>query len=311
MNFEEFKSSDPRDKIYGLLCLVNWKTCTRRIQPDYSKSAFPLAVQAFESLQKIGNINRLLSVLKFHHSDPALQEAIRHRQQIAAVMGIQPVRSSNSTREEYSQRSRTIHRIDVNDHGQFTIVESQPASASHQAIDAKLLEVLQDSVENVPRAEHIFGDHKPTEIFMGSLRVFVACDATRRGDFLMRYNVPDSIPCHMNAICLGLRHEREDLFTIVGQAIQLYQYQGRHHVPPGPFDSSLEEAISYPVWSAVPEMKITNEDYVVLVGQDFMPNLGWDCLVDSHSRLRRLITNVTTQPYCAVRPDRALVHRRQ
>ena len=83
-NFSTLRCQDPRDKVYGALALVDWQD-TPPILPDYSRSAFSLALEMSGMHVDEHKIPQLLKNLKIGNEDADVRRGIAWRQQNRAA----------------------------------------------------------------------------------------------------------------------------------------------------------------------------------------------------------------------------------
>lgn len=273
VNVDELECSDPRDRVYALLGLVDWDEDESAIVPDYSKSALELAVEVIELLDDFRNTVRILETLEVFSDGDEMREL--HR---SWLLGTRRKRDTNKP----LGRSR-FGGIRV--HGQ----ESEHKTTHLQVFDST--GELSDEQMPIPIKELLakhsttHSSEAPKYLAVGKNIVGLTCHATQPSDIVAYPKTPYTF----SGIFLMLRPTTNPkTFDIIGQGF-LFDPETCESL--ATIDaSSMEEFLKDAHGSASLYVELTAEDAVLFAGHDMIESEDWKDY-DAEKRFERLFVN--------------------
>lgn len=278
--------SDPRDRLYALLQMIDWNSTTLgKMAPDYDLNVYDLALRVLPDLD-ISHTKRLVYAFEMGHSDQWVME--RRQQQGTCTEKItSAVRCGDHFHENFTIKASSWSSGEAN----FVPIQRQvsgrlcaPSLKDRCGLGKRLFHpnFLQPSLltDIDPQRQGIFVDEKIKAL---------TCAATMPGDMLM---ILDCTDCNSNGVCLVVRQRSELIFDIVGQAVCF--------------------GADFPIWgdealrTGIVNISLSLEEQLFLFAQDARKRhenwtVGpWD-VGDIKVRLERLNTLVTAFPQGAVR----------
>ncbi|KAK4497073.1 hypothetical protein PRZ48_011522 [Zasmidium cellare] len=278
------KCSDPRDHIYGVLCLIQWKQGQTPIVPDYTRSPVHLAMEAVAHMRDIAVVPLLFHVLGVHHAHVEMQDLFAHRVgSNITTPGSSTLQSLRDTEVEFKLGYNHMVRC-------AEILLDQSGCLTVAAMRDELPEKIEQERDQLAVASRLLdGDQKPLILKCNAEDVAIASRNTQAGDVIL----PISPLSHSTPSFITLR-SNDVSFDIVGQGFFL----------PG-FDIlkptegvSLSDDAKRSTLDAEMVLTLTVADIMRLVGQDFV-DLG---TYSPEARVRRLATNAVDRPAGAVAP---------
>ncbi|KAF2164975.1 hypothetical protein M409DRAFT_56321 [Zasmidium cellare ATCC 36951] len=309
------KCKDPRDRVYGLLSLINWADGSEAIEPSYTTSAYELAKKIEPSIA-LGQLRKVLASLKLNIEDQAVKDAIRPRfGSTTALNGSTACglnRHYKSLCQEELDDKLMCSRIVLDEKDNFNaglrklpLDGSNPRRSSGESspLSNEVNDDVESSIEDGiwRRLSSLllrFSDCPPEKLILGSNVAGLTCNGTAVGDILVR------LPIEAQEVFLVLRQRRGEIFDVVGQAILFPGYTLGCSAEPDDRSDAAQ------LFDAQVELCLSTEDAVLLFVQDMgVPEgvgieevpIDDEGPIDEEHWLRRLFTFVTTNPAEAAR----------
>jgi hypothetical protein len=274
--FSESSCSEPRDRLYGLLGLIDWSNDLEPIFPDYKASTFDVAVQVAPYFS-FEQIPEMLAAFQITSEDETVQRLISQRRQVIdigerntpmdAARDSKPLSNNHSINESVPAMCAYI-QSDEDDNMTATLkksdyyVESTPSdfeesgdSWTEETFSSE--EPEQSASEMASFLSSTSLGMRPQPIVLGSEVVGYVCNKAREGDILVSLS-------SLSRCILVMRQNQGEIFDIIGQGLLLQEYEFGCNT--GVYDDSAEVAL----FSAQIELKIAAEDVMLL----FAMNIG-------------------------------------
>lgn len=281
--------SDPRDRLYGALQLIDWSSTTLgKIVPNYDLSVYDLALRVLPDIDFI-TTSFLVWAFEMGHGD---KWVVQRRQERKVYAQAEPLDSSNGSlipRDLSSNASRSVEA-----YASFVQIQCQVSgrlSAAPEGFSTLKTGIYWGSLDSLILTTM---EPQPRKVFVNEEVKVLVCAATKPGDLLMHFNPPED---GWSSVSLVIRQRAELVFDIVGQAVcidDIHWASGAKELRTARIDISL-----------------SLEDQLFLFAQDARPrNMEGDPdepTYDIDVMLERLNTWVTASPEGAVR----LVEKRE
>lgn len=276
--FSGSKCFHPRDRVYGLLSLIESPTDRAAILPNYTAPTFEVAVQ-MQHLFSFQRIPELVGAFGITPVDKQVRRLVDQRRGTGAcealphVVGVtadfKPMHQSEHNSDNVPM---LCGRIGLGNDGEFTATLFKKYTKGYKVPQSPTdssdwLDNLSEASSNVEEKLHLqedidsFLSSVPSEIrprvimHQSEVAGFV-CNTSRQDDILVPIRQWNS------GAVLVLRQNTEEIFDIVGQAVLLEGYSFGCH--PDAYDDHVE----VPLFTAKVEIKITAENAVLLFAQD-------------------------------------------
>ena len=272
--FSEASCSEPRDRLYGLLGLIDWPNDLEPIFPDYKASTFDVAVQVAPYFS-FEQIPEMLAAFQITSEDETVQRLISQRRQVIDIGERNaPMDAARDSKPLYNNylinqsipATCTYIQSDEDDNMTATLeksdyyVESTPSDFEES--DDSWTEETFSSEEPEQSASEMASflsstslGTRPQPIVLGSEVVGYVCNKARKGDILVSLS-------NLSRCILVMRENHGEIFDIVGQGLLLQEYEFGCNT--GVYDESAEVAL----FSAQIELKIAAEDVMLLFAMD-------------------------------------------
>jgi hypothetical protein len=270
--FGEFGCADARDRLYGILGLVDWdKEKMEEPTADYNIEAFDLLVQVIEGKSfHVSDLFKAMNLFKVTAATVRMQDLIRE------ARGMSP----NKSRVPFSQPRTSIETQNV---GLSSCHQCQMRMSSTGDLTANFsrgepenffLDIQADYSIYPWRAGKLPVFAQP--VYSGTTLAVLVCVEAREGDVLI-----SSSP-HRPDILLVIRHSDEDNYIIIGQALSVNGY----HITTD--DKYLGSTL---------RVRLTALEVVLLWGQDYqaVDDRGY-AIYDPEAQLQRLQTDIVFSP---------------
>lgn len=226
--FKSHRCTDPRDHIYGLLALIKWPPGVVPLLPDYSLTAFELAVKVLE-IVPVDKMMLVVELLKIDLDQPSVRLQSERRRTGSLT-------SSMATLNDFPQDGLAIEHVTLSQiqtkyllstavSTRDQILETSQFSAGEsdfQLRDSrKPVNLLSDWLATDGSMKRRFGGRIPKLLFQRGETVGLLCHEASTGDFIapIRPEYWDWRGGVFWQYGLVLRHLREGWYTIVGQAL--------------------------------------------------------------------------------------------
>ena len=282
--------TDPRDRIYAFLPLIDWKTCSLSpILPDYTKTDFELASQAIKYVPLFRADSLLLS-LGVPSTTPAMQTLIRQIRD-----GKNCGFKANSRRRTYRlNTSRVIREIEAGDRNLTAGITRHEVIFG--GLDDQRRQKLRDlnQLPEVMAARANASNSQP--LLVGSETAALVCKEARAGDLLLPLSSYD-----LGRLLMVVRHDSGVVYNIVGQGflfsgytfcdkfIELENAERDYTRHQSCFLDHVCGCVGGPkhdMLRADKDIDLTAQKAMVLIGQDFVEPGLWS--FDPWRRLQRL-----------------------
>ena len=298
--YGRYHCSDPRDHVYALLGMINWRTDSETLAPptpDYSISAFGLAVRMVQYLP-FRTLSRMLETLNVDMFDQEVQDSVKERRLLSLTQSKQRVAPTVSN-SSVTMKDRLCTRLRVDSNGDLTASftgrvrtgSNDPPppfpklSSELSGMGQYYTRLLDDSL---PWSARPCGQ-VPLQLMISGEIAALTCEDSRPDDILIEMTGKPP------TVFLVVRENSRQLYDIVGQATFLegYQRQG---------ECRCKETLSegHDFFEADVELDISAEDLIVLLAQDQVKcdgdGLHWMHTHHPRARIERLITRVTSSP---------------
>ncbi|GIZ46602.1 hypothetical protein CKM354_000972200 [Cercospora kikuchii] len=292
--------ADPRDRLYALLGLIDWtKSECEPIVPDYSKSAWDIAVDLAEPLGLI-QIQACLRAFQLdaHHVD--MLAAVRKQRDLlgqekagrAVPSSTQLIKDTAlSDFEDFS----LVHcaRLYLSEDGKLSARVRRSEAYFDVASPKKFLEFARSADE---RTEVLSQIKDFTLVYARGALAGLLCAGAKSGDILI------PIGSTSRCVCLVVRPQTsgEELCDVIGQGFLMNYYcLDPHDNKPGCECYSTLKS-NRKIFLANPTIRLTAEEALVLIGQDFEEGTGRTNKYNARARMLRLVTPPVAQPFGVV-----------
>ena len=249
--------TDPRDKVYGLLSLMNWQTSGQNtIRADYSRSAWDLAVQLVSHVH-LHTLNLLVQSMGLDSNTAELQALIAQRS------GSRMKRAESCPIHDFIFPLVTVTRLQHDTHGSLQLAFGVEQHRSFD--DADILETLEASecLEALTAVEATVCRLQP--IYYGQRLIALACGETVPGDIIAVMLNYDRYQC------LILRpHTGSTALDVVGigyMSRQIYNFDGLRYLQYRPENCPMnaEDLLDNEVRVTNLHIRATAEDIMLLL----------------------------------------------
>ena len=295
--FSDSSCSEPRDRLYGLLGLIDWANELEPIFPDYEASIFDVAVQVaphFSSEQ----IPEMLAAFQITSEDKTVQRLIRQRRQVIDIgernTPMDAARDSKSLYNDipinkvipamcaYLQSDEDDNMTALLKKSEFYI-GSTPSdfgeasdSCTEEAFSPEVPKQSASAMASLLSPTSL--ETRPKPLVLGSEVVGYVCNKARERDILVSLS-------NLSRCILVMRQNQGEIYDVVGQGLLLQEYEFGCNA--GVYEDSTEVAL----FSAQIELKIAAEDVMLLFVMDIENTSRSNDLDDCW---QHALTNVTS-----------------
>lgn len=293
--FSTYECVDPRDRIYGLLPILSWPRGRSPPIPDYTQSAFDLAVHLTKFSETFDGWPHLLAGLGIHSESEQLQHLdLRRRSELAPA----------EPRVSLLIRSTDCFRLSQRDHGTFSVQLRKKGLDQHwkRSLNGALKSALAMRQDTHEDCEVSTNGDAPQELHGWSGLCGWVCADAREGDILVNLG---------SQVHLVLRNQDGGHFDVIGQAVILLDY--------GAPSLASFQSKDPPIYQADVEINLTAMDLILLACQDLPARYddasvfrhlrapSWFVSIDLDLKIDRLFTNPIESPHGCVTVSRKSV----
>lgn len=211
--FRDFECEDPRDRIYGLLGLVESPEVREFLAADYTLSKLELALKVIKMISFAG-VPELLDALKLSAWTDEIKLLMQQRKD-----------AGSAVRLRRSHRSKTVRRLN-NDRRQIAYIEGLPdvqTTLSGDTLPEGALTVSGTRFRCLPNRLYSFELFPRTKRPVMPMKILLkndsvvaeVCRDSRSGDVLVPFDSQDG------RLFLILRPRRGEIYDVVGQGYAL------------------------------------------------------------------------------------------
>ncbi|KAK4504311.1 hypothetical protein PRZ48_005227 [Zasmidium cellare] len=267
---------DPRDRIYGLLGLIDWSSTNTPIMPDYDKTPLQLAVDITERVQELVFVSRTLVALDVLHKDLDMQSLRK-----SALSGTRECSTHKHLKWSNFSGVALLARSVENQGSEIVLVGSEEQLSEHRVPEA-IRKMIKNHHDKQPETD-------PKPLATGNEIVGFLTHKAEPGDILA---YPNSFN-DGDRILLVLRPTHSGQFDVVGQGFLI-----------GEFTWKSLAGIENPTkkgWRDEHDfisifVDMTAEDAVLFVGQDLVRDEEGEESYNPEARVERLFVNPVAQP---------------
>jgi hypothetical protein len=276
----EFECTNIFDRIFGTLSIIKWPSTVLAIVPDYNQTPLQLAAIMTQHI-KFGDLYYPLEILELTSAAPEMAKHVRERQQDFMLF-------PRCRPKQYSQ-TKKLTRLKVsvgNVHGRLHCSLSEDLIGKQKNFDIRrpFYQKLEKIEKRCEASNTRHSGSKPQRIYAENSVAAVGCSELQEGDFLALLDT-------RSPILLALRRVKRLGFEIIGQAFLLPGFHICREKGSARKCACLESGFDHDERRDEFTLELSNEDMVVLAGQDFQPgeSLGYDL----DARFERLVTRVS------------------
>lgn len=273
--FGEFKCSNPLDKLYGALHMIDWPDEQEPIFPDYERSVFDLALDLCRYL-RLDEVCDMVKAFQIHDRHPDLQRLVSSRSHADTETIASSSLETPLSRSYVWQSANAAFIVGLEDaQGSYHMPFPMPdRMRSPMDIDISAIN---------------WNGSLPRVVAEGDELIALVCKEARVGDVLLRImlNYP---------ILLVLRPMYGNTCDVVGQALELDNFE----------DHAVGQRLSG-MWerrfrdgNLLVTSEFSAEDMLLLAGQGLSPDVGRGPYYDPITLLKRLVTAPVASPRQAV-----------
>lgn len=289
--FGSYRCSDVRDRIYGVLCLVNWEYYDRpALIPDYSLTMTEVALEVIKFCEPY-ILPKLVRSFGINNGIGEIQQYIERRRSKTEGDPEWPGPLPKPQRAEPSYRDLETAR--------FAVIQNHPSGYMTAALAKRSVSTRGSSgptsfLEGLDASDAV-------QIMVGSEIAVLGCFGTRAGDLLVHYWRD------RRDIGLILRQNSGSTFDIIGQVVLLEGYRLCQKFYDDCTKCPVTPGVEHAILGGRLELCLTEEDLLTLFAQDVsavwsdsdrrdqVPSSAHlqDHAVDPEAYMKRVTTRVT------------------